>query len=187
MSNPFRSHLCSWDWKFLILSCIWKSGSTLIGSQAASITSLHLFSPVHMALKKNLIFCSFAFLGFLRNKASKQWLDIDIKTWWTLASRYASIRLSFATTLSNMMSVYCSPRRLLHQVYFWPMKPKSYSPHKCKQFLKSSICLASQSIQPSLSLRWLKSPKTTHGKSHRFFKDSKSSQDMYLLPVSGWP
>ena len=120
----------------------------------------------------------------------RQWSDIDIEEWKTLASGNRSIQSLLATALSNLSLVLSPPYRPLHYVYFCPIKPRSTKPHLFKQSLKSTIFFASRISLPNFSLEYrisLKSPKTTQGKLHCLLSELSNCQETYLLLVSGWP
>ena len=151
------------------------------GSQAASIMSLQPSSLVHIAsnIKRFLI----GFLGYLclRDKASRQWSEIDIEQWKTLASGNIDIHSSLATIRSRLSLVLWSPFRPLHHVNHCPIKPISTNPHQPKQFRNLSICFTSLSCPLHFSLGWtisLKSPNTIHDISHWAFNVSNNCHDI---------
>ena len=169
LPNSFQFHLWSYSWHLFSLSVIWKFWSPLNGSQANYTTSLHLASLVHIASNKNLFLIGLRFCLLHKLRLKRQWLDMDIEEWKTLAFGNLSTQPSFATILSNLSSVLCSPNLPLHHLKFCPTKPRSIKLHLPRQSLNASIYFASLSTPPSFSSGCkisLKSPKAIHGVSH---------------------
>lgn len=180
LPKMFLLHRWSWDWHSFILSWIEGPPLKLVPkTHADSTTYLQLSSLIHIDSNRNLRFRWWANLSLLGYKIKRQWSKVDIDLCCTFASGNKSIHSLFASILSNLINVRCSPSLQLHQVKHGPEKPRSASPQASKESRKVYILLTSL-----FSSKWvisLKSPRTIHGKLKWELRHSKSFQDVCCI------
>ena len=116
LPNTLLFQVCRLSWQHFSLSQTCTSRLQFNGSQASSITFLHPSSLVHIASNMKRFLPPFLLTRRLRDRLSKQWSNTAIALWYTFASLNIFSHFSFATILSNLTRVRCSPILPLHQV-----------------------------------------------------------------------